>query len=273
MATLIDSHCHLDDERFREDLLEVVARAQTKGVGGFLSINTHLKEFPDVLAIAERFPFGACSVGVHPHEADQHPDLTLDQLVKATQHPKVVALGETGLDYFYENSSQAEQKRALNLHLEAHDHTGLPLIIHARSGKGGDAEKDLLEMFDAAHLGSKTLPGVIHCFSGTRAFAHACVERGFYLSLSGILTFPKAEDLRAIAGEIQMDRLLVETDAPYLAPVPFRGKRNEPAYVVETAKTLAEIKGLSFEEVVQKTTYNALQLFEKARPFWQVCER
>ena len=253
---LVDSHCHLDYAT-DEERPEIVERAKRAGVGTLLTIGTKLGEFATVRAIAESDRDIWCSVGIHPHEAATDAPVDAAALAKLTQHPKVVGIGETGLDFYYEHSPRPQQEAVFRTHCAAARMTGLPLIVHTRDA---DAET-------ASILAEGRPPaGVIHCFSTGRELAEKALELGFFISLSGILTFAKAEELRAIARDIPLDRLLVETDAPYLAPVPMRGKRNEPAFVVHTAKRLAGLKGITAEELARVTTANFFRLFTKARP-------
>jgi len=252
---LVDSHCHLDYAT-AEERPEILARARRAGVGTLLTISTKLSEFAAVRAIAESDPNIWCSVGIHPHEAEAEGD-AVNQLVALTRHEKVVGIGETGLDFYYEHSPRVRQTQVFRAHCAASRETNYPLIIHSRDA---DAET-------AAVLGEeKVTSGVIHCFSTGRELAEAALALGFYISLAGILTFKNAEELRAIARDIPLDRLLIETDAPYLAPVPMRGKRNEPAFVVHTAAKLAELKGISVAELARATSENFFRLFTKARP-------
>ena len=237
---LIDSHCHLDFPELTSDESGVLARARTAGVGGMLTIGTRLDQFERVRAIAERHDNVWCSVGVHPHEAKEEGQRTPDRLIEAACHPKVVGIGETGLDFFYEHSPRAEQAESFRAHIAAARQTGLPLIVHTRDA---DAETgDILE----EEYAKGAFPGLIHCFS------------------SGIVTFKAAEDLRTIVRDLPLDRLLVETDAPYLAPIPKRGKTNEPAFVAHTAAKVAELKGISLAELEAATTDNFFRLFTKA---------
>lgn len=257
---LIDSHCHLNYPELKADLPGALQRAREVGVGKFLTISTEMKEFPEVLKITQTYPDVFCTIGVHPHEAEKHPSLTEEELKQGTLYPKVVGLGETGLDYYYEHSPKEIQKQCLRAHIHVHQETELPLVIHSREG-----EEDLLQIFKEEKVGSLNgkAPGVIHCFSGTEYLAEETLAMGFYISISGIVTFKKAETLREIVKKVPLDRLLVETDAPFLAPVPHRGKPNEPAYVVNTAYCVAEIKNLSLEELKQATTENFYRLFWK----------
>ncbi|MBT4879995.1 MAG: TatD family hydrolase [Alphaproteobacteria bacterium] len=257
---LVDSHCHLNFPEFKDQIPQVIQRAHEVGVGQLLSISTDLEEFPAILKIAERDPTVYCTVGVHPHEAKRYPDIKPGDLLELAVSPKVVGFGETGLDYYYEHSDREAQKKSFRAHVQASQENGLPLIIHSR-----DAEDDILALLKEESVGPREdrAPGVIHCFSGSQRFADETLAMGFYISLSGILTFKNAVELRETAARVPMNRLLVETDSPFLAPVPYRGKSNEPAYVVEVAKKLAEIKKISEEEVGQITTENFHRLFRK----------
>ena len=255
---LIDSHCHLDFPELTSDESGVLARARTAGVAGMLTIGTRLDQFERVRAIAERHENVWCSVGVHPHEAKEEGQRTPDRLIEATHHPKVVGIGETGLDFYYEHSPREEQAESFRAHIAASRQTGLPLIVHTRNA---DAKTgDMLE----EEYGKGAFPGLIHCFSSGRAVAERALALGLYISISGIVTFKAAEDLRAIVRDVPLDRLLVETDAPYLAPIPKRGKTNEPAFVAHTAAKVAELKGVSLAELEAATTDNFFRLFTKA---------
>jgi len=254
---LIDSHCHLDFPDFAGELDAVVQRARSAGVGRIVTISTRVQRQPDLLAIADRFPDVYCSIGTHPHHAHEELDIGTADLVARTRHPKVVAIGEAGLDYHYDNSPRAAQEQGFRAHIAAARETGLPLVIHSR-GADDDMTKILRE-----ESGKGAFPAVLHCFTGGRDLAFAGIELGLYVSFTGILTFKKSDALRAIAAVLPADRILVETDAPYLAPGKFRGKRCEPAYVVETAKVLAEIRGVSAEEIARQTTDNFFRLFSK----------
>jgi TatD DNase family protein len=254
---LVDSHCHLDFPDFAEERADVVRRALDAGVGRMVTISTRVIRFPDVLAIAEAFPEVYCSVGTHPHNAAEEPDITADELIRLAKHPKVVAIGEAGLDYHYDKSPRDLQAAGFRTHIAAARETGLPLVIHAR-----EADADI-----AAILHDETAKGpfpfILHCFSSGRDLAMTGVELGGYVSFSGILTFKNSQDIRDIARDVPRDRLLVETDAPYLAPPPHRGKRNEPAFVVNTAKVLAETIDVSEAEIATITTENFFCLFSK----------
>ncbi|MBB4064771.1 TatD family hydrolase [Gellertiella hungarica] len=254
---LIDTHCHLDFPDFAEELDQVVARAHAAGVKQMVTISTRVRKLPQLLAICDRFPSIFCSVGTHPNNADEELDVTADELVLLSENPKVVAIGEAGLDYFYDTQKPADQKAGLLVHIEAARRTGLPLVIHSRS-----ADEDMAAIL-TEETGKGAFPFILHCFSAGAELARVGVELGGYVSFSGILTFPKSEDIRAIAATVPMDRLLVETDAPYLAPKKWRGKRNEPSYVVNTAEFLAEAKGVSYEEMAAASTENAYRIFSK----------
>lgn len=255
---LVDSHCHLDYPEFA-DLDEVVRRAKAADVTHMLTIGTSMLKFPGVLKVAEAQPNIFCTVGVHPHEAGKEDLVTPEQLIDLAKHPKIVGFGETGLDYFYEHSPREAQKESFCNHLDAAREGQLPVIVHTR-----DAEEDTLDILEA-EMKKGAFPGLIHCFSASASFAKRAVELGLYISISGIVTFKKADELRAAVSEVPLDRLLVETDAPYLAPVPHRGKKNEPAFTRFTAETLAEIKGVSFDKIAQATTANFFRLFAKAK--------
>jgi len=255
---LVDSHCHLDFlERQGEELSEVIGRAQRAGVGCFVTISTKLSEFDRVRSIAERFDEVYCSVGVHPHEANDEGQGGAERLLALAEHPKVVAIGESGLDYFYEHSPRAAQQTSFRAHIDAARKSGLPLIVHTR-----DADEDTIAILEEEYARGP-FPGLIHCFTAGPALAEAALSMGFFISLAGIVTFRKAEELRETVSDIPLDRLLLETDAPYLAPVPKRGKVNEPAFIVHTAAALAELKGVSLEELAAATTHNFFSLFNK----------
>jgi TatD DNase family protein len=257
---LVDSHCHLDFPDFADERDAVVARARAAGVGTMVTICTKISEFPAVAAIAERFPDVYCSVGIHPHEAAAQPDTTAAVLVERARHPKVVGIGETGLDFHYDHSPRDRQRDVFRAHIAAACDSGLPLIVHSRN-----ADAETAAMLREGAAGGR-LNGLIHCFSSTRQLSDIALEIGFYISLSGILTFKKATDLQAIARDLPADRILVETDAPYLAPAPHRGRRNEPSYVVQTAQFLAELRGVTPATIARQTTENFFRLFGRARP-------
>jgi TatD DNase family protein len=257
---LVDSHCHLDFPDFASELDAVVMRARAAGLMRMVSISTRVRRFAGLLGIAERFPEVYCSVGTHPHYAHEELDITADDLVAHTRHPKVVAIGEAGLDYHYDRSPRDAQERGFRTHIAAARATGLPLVIHTR-----EADADTARILEE-ETGEGAFPAVLHCFTGGPDLARRAVALGHYVSFTGILTFKNSTALRAIAAELPADRILVETDAPYLAPNPFRGKRNEPAYVVETAKILADTRGVSFEEIARQTSENFFRLFNKVPP-------
>jgi TatD DNase family protein len=254
---LIDSHCHLDFPDFAGELDAVVARAQAAGVGRIVTISTRVKRHAEVLAIAERFPDVYCSVGTHPHNAHEELDVTADELIARTRHPKVVAIGEAGLDYHYDHSPRDAQERGFRNHIAAARATGLPLVIHSR-----EADDDMARILEE-ETGKGAFPAVLHCFTGSRELAERAIALGLFISFTGILTFKKSDDLRAIAKSLPAGRVLVETDAPYLAPGRYRGKRNEPAYVTETAKVLAETRGVSLDEIARETNAGFFRLFSK----------
>ena len=257
---LVDSHCHLDFPDFADELDAVVDRARAAGVRRMVTISTRVRRFDQVRAVAERYDEVFCSVGTHPHNADEEMDVTTEDLVALAAHPKVVAIGEAGLDYHYDHADRANQAIGLRRHIAAARITGLPLVIHARS-----ADDDMIAILrDETDKGA--FPAILHCFSSGRALAEAGVALGLYVSFSGILTFKNSAELRAIAADIPEDRLLVETDAPYLAPVPHRGRRNEPAYVAETAKVLASVRGVDEKAIHAITGDNFFRLFSKVTP-------
>lgn len=255
---LVDSHCHLDYLEKDGDLEEVVARARRAGVGRMVTICTKLSEFERVKAIAARFDDVSCSVGVHPHEAGAEGVEGPEKLIELAEDPLVVGIGETGLDYFYEHSPRAAQAVSFRAHIQAARSTGLPLIVHAR-----DADDDTVALLREEHEQGGPFPGVIHCFTAGPELARAALDLGLYISLAGIVTFKKADDLRQTVSEVPLDRLLVETDSPYLAPMPNRGKRNEPSFVVHTAAKLAEIKSVSAEQLASATSENFFRLFNR----------
>ncbi|MBV8131506.1 MAG: TatD family hydrolase [Alphaproteobacteria bacterium] len=252
---LVDSHCHLDFSDFAAEREAIIARARSAGVETMLTIGTRLDEFAEVLAIAEAHDGIWCSVGAHPHEAKDHAMLAPQELVARAVHPKVVGIGETGLDFHYDLSPRDIQERVFRAHIGASRETGLPLVIHAR-----EADREVARILEE----ERPPPGVMHCFSSGRGLAEAALGLGFYISISGIVTFRNATDLRAIVRDLPLDRLLVETDAPYLAPVPYRGKRNEPAFIAATAAAIAELKGLELQHLAEMTSANFFRLFSKA---------
>lgn len=255
---LVDSHCHLDFPDFAAERSDIITRARTAGVGCMLSISTKLTTFPAVRAIAEANPDIFCTVGIHPHEAEAERLDGVAILTEAARHPRVVGIGETGLDYHYDHSDRAVQEKVFRAHIAAARETQLPLVVHAREADAAIA-RILKE-----EQGKGAFPGLLHCFSSSAELAETALNVGFYISFSGILTFKNAETVRAIAKWVPHERLLVETDAPYLAPVPNRGKRNEPSFVVHTARTLAELRGESPEAMAAVTTENFFRLFAKA---------
>jgi TatD DNase family protein len=254
---LVDSHCHLDFPDFAEERTDIVARALSAGIGRMVTISTRVKRFPQILEIAEAFSAVYCSVGTHPHNAAEELDVTVAELIRLSAHPKVVAIGEAGLDYFYDKAPREAQAQGFRNHIAAARETGLPLVIHAR-----DADEDMAAILED-ESGKGAFPFILHCFSSGRRLAEVGISLGGYVSFSGILTFKNSPELRAIAADLPHDRLLVETDAPYLAPIPFRGKRNEPAYVAHTAKVLADTIGVSEADVATLTTDNFFRLFRK----------
>ena len=255
---LIDSHCHLDFEDFAEDIDGVLARAGDADVGAMQTICTRLTQFDDVLAMAQRHHNIWCSVGVHPHNVGDEPAFDAAHLVRIAAHPKVIGIGETGLDFYYDHSPRDRQETAFRAHIHAARETGLPLIVHTRDAD--EATNRVLR--DEAADGP--FPGVIHCFSADRSVAETALELGFSISFSGIVTFKNAHEVRAVAKDVPLDRLLVETDAPYLAPTPKRGKRNEPAFVRHTAAFLADFLDIPFDALAKRTTDNFFDLFSKA---------
>jgi TatD DNase family protein len=255
---LIDSHCHLNYEGLVERWDEVLANARQRGVSGFLNISTRQREWDAIIALAEREPDVWASVGVHPHEADAHPDLGAVALAQAADHPRVIAIGECGLDYYYDKSDRTAQRERFEAHIEAAQQTGLPLVVHTR-----DAEEDTGEILSRA-VKEKGVTGVLHCFTGSAELARKGLDLGFYVSLSGIVTFKNAQDLQATAKWLPADQMLVETDSPFLAPVPHRGQKCEPAFVADTAAFVAELRGEDPEELAETTTANFFRLFNKA---------
>lgn len=257
---LVDSHCHLDFPDFSGELDDIVSRAAEAGIGTMVTISTRVSKFAGLLAIAEQYPNIFCSVGTHPHNAHEEREITSDQLVRLAGHPKVVAIGEAGLDYHYDNSPREAQAHGFRTHIAAARETGLPLVIHAR-----EADDDIAQIL-ADETGKGAFAFVLHCFSSGRELAMRGIELGGYVSFSGILAFGNSTQLRSIAGDLPPERLLVETDAPFLAPPPHRGKRNEPAYVAHTARVLADTLGIGEEELADLTTANFHRLFSKAVP-------
>jgi TatD DNase family protein len=254
---LIDSHCHLDFPDFAAELDGVVGRARQAGIARLVTISTRVRRHTEVLAIAERFADVYCSVGTHPHYAHEEPDVSVADLVARTRAAKVVALGEAGLDYHYDNSPRQAQERGFRTHIAAARETGLPLVIHSR-----EADADTARILEE-ETGKGPFAAVLHCFTGGADLARRAIALGHFISFTGILTFKNSTALRAIAAELPADRILVETDAPYLAPGRYRGKRNEPAYVIETANVLAETRGVPFDDIARQTTANFFKLFAK----------
>jgi TatD DNase family protein len=254
---LIDHHCHLDFPDFASDLDGVVARAGVAGVGLMVTISTRIRQFDQILGIAERYANVFCSVGTHPHNAHEELDIPVGEIVRLARHPKVVAIGEAGLDYFYDNSPRAAQAEGFRRHIAAARQTQLPLVIHAR-----EADEDTAAILEE-ETAKGAFPAVLHCYTGGADLARRGLALGLYVSFSGILTFKKSDALREVAAGVPLDRLLVETDAPYLAPGKFRGKCNEPAYVAITAAELAKVKGVSQAELAQATTENFFRLYNK----------
>jgi TatD DNase family protein len=257
---LVDSHCHLEYKGLVENREAVLARARAAGIGAFLNISTRQSEWDQVVGTAAREPDVFASVGIHPHEADAHQDLGRAALLEATHHPKVIAIGETGLDYYYDKSDKEVQKSLFRMHIDVARETQLPLIIHTR-----DAEDDTHAILDE-EMGKGAYPALIHCFTASAGFAEKVLALGLTISLSGIVTFKNAKDLQAIAKNIPDDRLLVETDSPFLAPVPHRGRVCEPGYVADTAAFVAGLRSVDVEHLAAVTTNNFFNLFKKARP-------
>ncbi|GAK32834.1 TatD-related deoxyribonuclease [Iodidimonas nitroreducens] len=257
---LVDSHCHLNYEGLAHDVDAVIERGRAAGIGTFLSINTKLREYDEIIALVDQYHDVFGTVGIHPHEAQAETGMGAADLIARTAHPRIIGLGETGLDYFYENAPRDHQIKSFKEHIAAARETGLPLVIHSR-----DAEADSFDIL-SAELEKGPFKAVIHCFTGSRNFMKQMVDLGFYISISGIVTFKKATDLQQTAKAIPDDRLLVETDAPFLAPVPYRGKICEPAYVADTARFLANLRGIELEDLARQTTANFFRLFSKATP-------
>ena len=256
---LADSHCHLNYKGVFEQQGEILARARASGVTAMLNISTRESEWDAVVATAEREPDVWAAIGIHPHDADAHPDVDAATLIDRAAHPRVVAIGESGLDYHYDRSDRARQQANFRTHLAACRETGLPIIVHTR-----DAEEDTLAILED-ELGKGAYGGVIHCFTASGSFADQALAMGFYISISGIVTFKNARDIQETAARIPADRLLVETDAPFLAPVPHRGKPGEPAFVADTTRFLADLRGVDPAELAQTTAANFFTLFAKAK--------
>jgi len=255
----IDSHCHLNYKGLIEQQANVLDRARLAGVSAMLNISTRESEWDDVIATADRAPDVWATVGIHPHEADTHPDVDTAKLVAKAAHPRVVGIGESGLDYYYDHSDRERQRHSFRSHIAAARETGLPIIVHTR-----DAEEDTANIL-AEEMGKGAYPGVIHCFTASGEFADKALELGFYISISGIVTFKNAHDLQQTAARLPADRLLIETDSPFLAPVPNRGKVCEPAFVADTARFLANLRGINVEALAEQTAANFRALFTKAR--------
>ncbi|MBY8827897.1 TatD family hydrolase [Hephaestia mangrovi] len=256
---LADSHCHLNYKGLIEEQQAVLERARTRGVTAMLNISTRESEWDAVVATAEREPDVWATVGIHPHEADQHPDVDTAKLVERAQHPRVVGIGESGLDYYYDHSDRARQQASFRAHIAAARETGLPIVVHTR-----DAEDDTAQIL-REEMGKGAYPGVIHCFTASQAFADIALDLGLYISISGIVTFKNARDLQATAAKLPIERLLIETDAPFLAPVPHRGKTGEPSFVADTAAFLADLRGDDIDELQDVTARNFHTLFAKTR--------
>ncbi len=255
---LVDSHCHLDFNDFDDDFDDMIQRAKENGVTAMLDAGNNIDALDNQLKLAEKYPFIYTAVGVHPHNASEYPQIKAEDFIAKANHKKVVAIGECGLDYYYDYSPKEDQFRVLNEQIIAAQETGLPLIIHNR-----DSDDDMIEILSKAYK-QKSFSGVIHCFSSSQKLADFALEIGFYLSASGMITFNKSGDIRDIFAKVPLERLLVETDAPYLSPVPMRGRRNESSFVVHTAEKLAQIKDISFEKLAQITSDNFYKLFRKA---------
>ena len=255
---LIDSHCHLNYEGLVDRQQDVLAAARNAGVAGFLNIATKQREWNQIIAVAERETDVWASVGVHPHEADSHPELDAHSLTQAAEHPRVIAIGECGLDFFYDKSDRKAQRERFEAHIEAARRTGLPLVVHTR-----EAEVETAEMLSAA-VREGGVTGVLHCFTGSAELARKALDLGFYISLSGIVTFKNAQELQATAKSLPMENMLLETDSPFLAPVPHRGQKCEPAFVADTARFVADLRADDLEQLAQATTDNFFKLFGKA---------
>ena len=255
---LVDSHCHLDFPELAADRAGVLARAKTAGVTGMVTISTRVKQFDTIKAIAEAHDNVWCSVGTHPHNADEELDIGVDELIRLSTHPKCVAIGEAGLDYHYDNAPREAQAEGFRRHVAAARETGLPLVIHARS-----ADDDVAAILEQETGQGGPFPFVLHCFTGSAELARRGLALGGYISFSGIITFKNADEIREVAAFVPADRYLVETDAPYLAPVPHRGQVNEPAFVRHTAMQLADVRGIPFDQLARETTANFGRLFSK----------
>jgi TatD DNase family protein len=256
---IVDSHCHMNYKELSSDIKSVMSRAKEAGVGILQTISTKVSEFDKILAIAKAYDNIYCSVGVHPHEVEGEGIVSVDKLVELSKDKKVIGIGETGLDYYYENSHREMQKESFINHIAASRETGLPLIVHTRS-----SDDDTIEILKT-EMNKGVFPGLIHCFTSTEKLARECIDMGIYISISGIITFKKADELRSTIQKLPLDRLLIETDAPYLAPAPMRGKPNEPSYIKYTAAKMAEIFGKEVSEIEASTTKNFFELFTKAK--------
>ncbi|HEU4659407.1 MAG TPA: TatD family hydrolase [Pseudolabrys sp.] len=254
---IVDSHCHLDFPDFASELDAVIARARAADIGRIVTISTRVRRHEQLLAIADRYAEVYCSVGTHPHHAHEELDIGTDELLERARHPKVVAIGEAGLDYHYDNSPRDAQEKSFRAHIAAARLSKLPLVIHSR-----ECDADMARILEE-ESGKGAFPAVLHCFTGGRDLAMRAIALGLFISFTGIVTFKNSGALREIAAELPADRIMVETDAPYLAPGPYRGKRNEPSFVVETAKVLAQTRGVSFEDIARQTTDNFFRLFNK----------
>jgi len=257
---IVDSHCHLNYKGLIEDQADVVSRARSAGVGCMLSINTKLREYQQIIDIVDTYPDIFGTVGIHPHEAESEPDVAVQALIDRAKHSKIVGIGETGLDYFYDNAPRDMQQVNFRAHIAAARETGLPVIVHTR-----DADDDCIEII-SEEMKKGAFSGVIHCFTASQRLADACLDMGLYISISGIVTFKNARALQETAKTIPLDRLLIETDAPFLAPVPHRGRTCEPAFVADTGRFLAELRGESYELLGEATTQNFFTLFSKIDP-------
>ena len=257
---IVDSHCHLNYKGLVEDQAGVLERARAAGVSTMLNISTREREWGDIIAAAERESDVWATVGIHPHEADDHAHIDTAKLIAMAAHPRVIGIGETGLDYYYHHSDRAQQQTSLRAHIAAARETGLPLIVHTR-----DAEEDTAAIL-RDEMGQGAFPGVIHCFTASDAFADIALDLGFYISISGIVTFKNAKALQETAARLPADRLLVETDSPFLAPIPHRGRPCEPAYLLDTAKFLANLRGETLDELTATTSRNFFTLFSKSKP-------
>lgn len=257
---LIDTHCHLDFPDFASERDDVVARAKAAGVGRMITISTFVSRYDRYREIAEAYDNVWFTIGTHPHQAHEDPEASVEDLVRLSAHPRCIGIGEAGLDYHYDKAPRETAARVFRTHIAAARETGLPLVIHAR-----DADEDVAAIL-RDEMGKGVFKALLHCFTASRMLAETGLELGLYVSFSGVVTFKNSEELRAIAKDVPLDRILVETDAPFLAPVPYRGKRNEPAYVASTAAVLAEVKGMSADDMAAASTQNALRLFSKMPP-------